>query len=74
MVVKTDEADLVGRAGTSLDTRAFAAFDPETDQYKWFKVFQNLAHDGNPDVGQYYHQLVFFTPDGSKVLASQYIE
>lgn len=50
MVVKTDEADLVGRAGTSLDTRAFAAFDPETDQYKWFKVFQNLANDSNPDV------------------------
>ena len=65
LVVATGEDDLVGIANSSSDSRAYMTFDTATETYKWFKVFSGVNTD--------FPSFVYFTPDGSKVLAAQFI-
>ena len=59
----TGEDDLIANAGTSTDTMSYAAFDPDDELYKWFKVFQGVTYN------DFYAQAtVQFTPDGGKIL------
>ena len=69
MIVKSGEKELVGRAGTNLNTRIYTVYDPEAEQYKWMKVFKQASEEDF-----YSFKLVFFSPDGSKVLAAQYLD
>ena len=62
-ILSSSEPKLVGSAGSSDHSRALAAYDPSPELYIWFKV---LTGDFNHD----YPQLIYFTPDGLKVLAS----
>lgn len=68
MAVKTGEADLAGKAGNAAESKAVMTFYPEIDTYNWFKVFQNVQEEYSN-----YPQVVLFTPDGRKLLASQVI-
>ena len=43
----TGEDDLIANAGTSTDTMSYAAFDPDDELYKWFKVFQGVTYNGD---------------------------
>ena len=61
LLIASGEEDFIKNAGTSDTTVSFAAFDTETETYKWWKVFSNAR----PNLKRY----VYFTPDGSKVLA-----
>ena len=64
LLIKSDETDLLNNAGTSADTRILTVYDPDAEVYKWLKVFSYGWY------GNYHARFVFFTPDGSKVLAS----
>ena len=59
----TGEDDLIANAGTSTNTMSYAAFDPDEELYKWFKVFQGVTYNGGSR-----QATVQFTPDGGKIL------
>ena len=61
LMILSGEADLIANAGSSTNTRIYGVFDPNTDDYLWLKVIQNVIN------GRY--SGVSFSPDGSKVLA-----
>ena len=56
MVVKSDEANLVGKAfteggdtaGSGANTRAYTVYDPDTEQYSWLKVVIGAVDNGYP--------------------------
>ena len=61
--VASDEPDLVGSSDKS-DSFMVMSFKTDTDSWGWSKVFVNI--DRTVD----YENNVYFTPDGSKVLAT----
>ena len=63
LLVSTDEADLVENAGTSSDTRSVTTLDVSSNVYRWWKVFTDVRT---------YGAHIYFSPDGSKVLAAMY--
>ena len=63
LMLKSSEPNLVGSAGSSDNRRSLVAYDPVQELYIWFKV---LTGDFNHE----YPQLIYFSPDGSKVLAA----
>ena len=68
MGMVTDEENFVWNAGDSYDTIAWLAMDPDTEKYKWFKIVQ----DSKRDVYNQKVAVIIFSPDGSKVLISQW--
>ena len=68
MGMVTDEENFVWNAGDSYDTIAWLAMDPDTETYKWFKIVQ----DSKRDVYNQKVAVIIFSPDGSKVLISQW--
>ena len=67
MSMLSAEADFVANAGTSTDTIIYMAFDPNSETYLWFKVFQGLK---TVEIEGGFTALVHISPDGSKVLAT----
>ena len=63
LLIKTDEDDLVKNAGTSSDSRSVTTLDVSSNVYLWWKVLTDVRTG-------YSH--VYFSPDGSKVLAAMY--
>ena len=58
MAMISTEVDFVGNAGE--DSVAYMVYDPNIEEYKWFKVISGVKNE---------YIYIYFTPDGSKVLA-----
>ena len=58
--VKTTENDLVGNLGTPSEAGSVMTYDPASDTYLWYKVVEPVDFS--------YRFMVFFSPDGNRVL------
>ena len=61
------EPDLIGSSSSYDNSAVIFALDPDNDVYKWAKVLHSIVKlddDGG------YEPYLYFSPDGSKILAT----